>query len=185
MAAAKMIIRAAGGVRRGFLFLEEALLCVLLLAMIVLACVQIILRSLLSGGLLWADPLLRYMVLWAGLLGAAVATKQGKHIAIDIISHLVSARVLAWLRVVIDLFSAAVCAVLTYAAFVFVRNEAAFGGGREVLGIPSWGMNLIFPVVFGVIALRFLLNAIAGARHNITLAGAGKKTGGPETVRQS
>ncbi len=185
MAAAKLVIRAAGGVRRGFLILEEALLCVLLLAMIVLACVQIVLRGVLSSGLLWADPLLRYMVLWAGLLGAAVATKQGKHIAIDIISHLVSGPVLSWLRVVIDLFSAAVCAVLTYAAFVFVKNEAAFGGGREVLGIPSWGMNLIFPVVFAVIALRFLLNAIVGARHNVTPTGAVKKTGGPDTFRQS
>jgi TRAP-type C4-dicarboxylate transport system permease small subunit len=40
---------------------EEAFLCLLLVAMILLACVQIFLRTFYSSGILWADPLLRYM----------------------------------------------------------------------------------------------------------------------------
>jgi TRAP-type C4-dicarboxylate transport system permease small subunit len=44
---------------------EEAFLCLLLVAMILLACVQIFLRTFYSSGILWADPLLRYMATWS------------------------------------------------------------------------------------------------------------------------
>jgi TRAP-type C4-dicarboxylate transport system permease small subunit len=137
-------------------WLEEAFLCLLLMSMIILACVQIFLRFFFSGGFAWADPFLRYMVLWAGLFGAAVATKTGKHISIDIISHLLPDSYKPWLQVILNLFSAGVCSVLTYAAFIFVRDEALYGG-RGLLHIPSWGLNLVFPLAFGIITLRFLI----------------------------
>ena len=137
--------------------LEELFLCLLLLAMIGLSCTQIILRDFFSTGFIWADPLLRHMVIWAGLFGADIATRKKKHIAIDIISYLIPPQYEAWLLALIHLFSATVCTALTYAAVVFIKNEAAFGGSREILGIPSWGMNLAFPVAFGLISLRFLI----------------------------
>ena len=136
--------------------IEETFLCLLLTSMILLACVQIFLRFFFSGGIAWADPLLRYMVLWAGLFGAAVATKKGKHISIDIISHLLPDRYNPWLQALLNLFSAGVCSVLTYAAINFVRDEATYGG-RGLLEIPSWGLNLVFPIAFGIISLRFLI----------------------------
>ena len=138
---------------------EEAFLCFLLLAMILLACIQIFLRTFYSSGILWADPLLRYMVVWAGLFGAAVATKQSKHISIDIISYLVPEQFLPWLRILINLFSASVCIILTYAAVRFVRDEVLYGG-RGILDIPSWALNIIYPLAFGIIAGRFLILAL-------------------------
>jgi TRAP-type C4-dicarboxylate transport system permease small subunit len=150
--------------------LEELFLCLLLITMIGLTCTQILLRDIFSTGFVWADPLLRYMVIWAGLFGADIATRKNKHIAIDIISHLIPPRLEAWRLALIHLFSATVCSGLTYAAVVFIQNEAAFDGGREILGIPSWGMNLAFPLAFGLITLRFLI--LFGAD---LLAIAGKK----------
>ena len=137
-------------------WIEETFLCLLLTSMIILACVQIFLRFFFSGGFAWADPLLRYMVLWAGLFGAAVATKNCKHITIDITSHLLPDRFKPWLQVLLNLFSAGVCSVLTYAAINFVRDEATYGG-RGLLDIPSWGLNLVFPLAFAVISLRFII----------------------------
>ena len=143
---------------------EEAFLCFLLVAMILLACVQIFLRTFYSSGILWADPLLRYMVIWIGLLGAAVATKQSRHISIDIISHLVPEQFMPWLRVLLNFFSASVCIILTYAAFKFVRDELLFGG-RGILDIPSWALNIIYPVSFSIIAGRFLVLALKDLAH--------------------
>ena len=138
---------------------EAAFVCFLLVAMVLLACVQIFLRTFYSSGIFWADPLLRYMVIWAGLFGAAVATKQSKHISIDIISHLVPEQFLPWLRILLNLFSAGVCIILTYAAVKFVRDEALYGG-RAILDIPSWELNLVYPLAFGIIAGRFLIHAL-------------------------
>jgi TRAP-type C4-dicarboxylate transport system permease small subunit len=137
---------------------EEAFLCLLLFSMILLACAQIFLRIFYSSGIVWADPLLRYMVIWVGLFGAAVATKQSNHISIDIISHLVPEKFLVWLHGLINFFSACVCIILTYAAVIFVRDEA-FYGGRGILDIPSWWLNLAYPIAFGIIGGRFLILA--------------------------
>jgi TRAP-type C4-dicarboxylate transport system permease small subunit len=137
-------------------WIEETFLCLLLTSMIILACVQIFLRFFFSGGFAWADPLLRFMVLWAGLFGAAVATKNCKHITIDIISHLLPDHLKPWLQVLLNSFSAGVCSVLTYAAINFVRDEATYGG-RGLLDIPSWGLNLVFPLAFAIITLRFII----------------------------
>ena len=137
-------------------WIEETFLCLLLTSMILLACVQIFLRFFFSGGFAWADPILRYMVLWAGLFGAAVATKKGKHISIDILSHLLPDSFKPLLQALLNLFSAGVCSVLTYAAINFVHDEATYGG-RGLLEIPSWGLNLVFPIAFGIMSLRFLI----------------------------
>jgi len=143
---------------------EETFLCLLLFSMILLACLQIFLRIFFSSGILWIDPLLRYMVIWAGLFGAAVATKQSKHISIDILSQLLPEQFLPWLHGLLNLFSAAVCSVLTYAAIIFVRDEALYGG-RGILAIPSWVLNLAFPTAFGIIACRFLALACRDLVH--------------------
>ncbi len=134
--------------------IEEAILGILLLTMIVLACLQIFLRSFFSSGLLWADPLLRYLVIWSGMLGAAMATSRGKHIALDLISFLVPASIQAWVTLVTHLFSTTVAAFLTYAAYLFIINEMEYGGAT-LLSVPSWVWNLIFPIAFALITLRF------------------------------
>lgn len=139
---------------------EEILLCLLLVTMIILGSLQIALRDFFASGFIWIDPLLRYLVIWSGLLGAVVATRQGKHIVIDISSHLVPEPLKPLLHLVTNIFAAAVCLVLTYASVIFVQNEAAFGGGRELLGLESWVFNLIFPLAFGLISWRFLTAAV-------------------------
>lgn len=140
--------------------LEEAVLLLLLGAMILLACVQIALRDIWGGGLSWADPLLRVMVLWTGLLGAVVATQMDKHISIDLASHLLPKGIFRWLRVVRSFFCAGVCVVLTWLAIDFVRQEALQSNGQEMAGLASWQLNLIFPIAFGGIALRFLIGTV-------------------------
>ena len=148
--------------------LEENLLSLLLLAMILIACLQIALRSVFSSGLPWADPILRYLVLWAGLFGAVVATRMGKHIAIDLISHLVPELFLHWLQVGIQFFSMTVCLILTYASTIFVINEALYGGDQLILGLSSWQLNIIFPVAFGLISFHFMVAAMCGIKESIS-----------------
>jgi TRAP-type C4-dicarboxylate transport system permease small subunit len=143
--------------------LIDSLLCLLLVALILLACLQIGLRTCFSSGLLWADPLLRYLVLWCGMLGAVVATREKKHIAIDVVGYLAPEQLKPWIGLFIDLFSSLVTAVLTWAAIIFVHNERLFGGSF-LLSLPSWIWNLIFPIAFTLITIHFLLAIAADIR---------------------
>ncbi len=131
--------------------IEEKLLCLLLVAMILLACLQIFLRTVYSSGLLWIDPLLRYLVLWSGLLGAVTATAQGKHVALDIFGGRMPAGLERWIALLSELFSSLAAAGLAWAGWRFLGGEIEAGGDGP-LALPLWFWNGIFPVAFSLIA---------------------------------
>jgi len=143
---------------------EDILLCLLLTIMLSLVCVQIFMRSVLSSGLLWADPLLRYLVLWCGLLGALKATGQRKHIALDFSSYLLPESAQPWITLVTDLFCTITTAALSLAAWIFIKNEIEFGG-TNLLSLPTWVWNIIFPITFGLMTVRY------GMRFIINISG--------------
>ena len=162
-----------GITRKGLGWLEEAFLCLLLTSMIIFACLQILLRFIPGGGFVWIDPFLRHALPWVGLFGAAVATKQGKHISIDLVSYLVPSKAIPWLHFFIHLVSALVAVALTYASVVFIQNEISYGGESTLLGIPLWGWNMVFPLAFGLITLRFFSSAFTDLLEAVGIA-AGK-----------
>ncbi|NOR24661.1 MAG: TRAP transporter small permease subunit [Desulforhopalus sp.] len=135
---------------------ESVILSLLLAAMILLACLQIILRTFFASGLFWADPLLRYLVLWCGLLGAVSATGQGKHIALDITGNYLPKKIDPWVTLITHLFCTLASAGLTWAGWRFLLSEIEFGGSGP-LSLPLWFWNSIFPIAFGLITLKYLL----------------------------
>jgi len=136
---------------------EEFVLSVLLTVMILLACYQIGLRWLTSGGVSWIDPLLRYLVLWSGLLGAVLATARDNHIAMDAAGYLLSKRTKAWIELITRLFCVIVSFFLFRATILFTRSEIEFGG-PGLFGLATWIWYLVFPVAFGLILLHFTLD---------------------------
>ncbi len=103
--------------------------------------------------------LLRNLVLWIGFIGATLATREGKHINIDVISRSLPPLGRAVVEVCIHLFSCFICGLLTYASLKFVRNEAEMGT-TTLLSIPIWILEAILPLTFGLMAFRFALRSI-------------------------
>jgi len=146
--------------------IEDALLVLLLGAMIVLAGTQIVLRNLFDGAIVWADPLLRVAVLWVGMIGAMVATRNDRQISIDAVSRFLPDLWKARMRVVTDLFTAVVSAVVAWSAYRLMVDDRA-AGGLAIAKVPVWVCESILPVAFAVIALRYLLFAIKHLRAGI------------------
>ncbi|MBN1254266.1 MAG: TRAP transporter small permease [Deltaproteobacteria bacterium] len=138
---------------------EEGLISILLGLMIFIAFLQIVLRNIFATGLFWADPLVRNLVLWVGFVGAAIATRAGRHITIDIMPQWVPPLGKAMIGLITQLFSAVICGLLTFAAFKFVRNEALMGS-VTFLGIPAWVPQIIMPITFGIMSLQFLFHSL-------------------------
>ena len=133
---------------------EDGILCLLLSAMIFIAFGQIALRNAFDFGVFWADPLLRNLVLWVGLLGAAAATRDDNHITIDILSRFLPPRHRAAARAVTNTFTTLVCAALARASFTFVRDEFTYGA--TLFGsVPIWIAQVVLPFAFTIMALRF------------------------------
>jgi TRAP-type C4-dicarboxylate transport system permease small subunit len=138
--------------------LEETALVILVGSMVVLAISQIILRNFFSVSLLWAEPLIRHLVLWSGFIGALIATRENKHIKIDAILRVCSPRIGLLLNGLSLLLSAAVCLLLTWVSIRFLRDERSFAT-NTLLHLPAWQLQLIFPLTFGGMFLRFLHQA--------------------------
>lgn len=149
-------LRKLDGLLRKF---EDAALTILLGSMIFLAVSQIALRNFADTGFQWADPVLRILVLWLGLAGAVAATRDDKHINIDILSKYAAGRWKAAAKVVTDLFAAFICGLVGWFSYEFVLVEAQFG----LLGtgsVPVWIYQSIIPAAFMLIAIRFFVHAI-------------------------
>ena len=62
----------------------EGFLVVILSGMAVVVFLQVIFRYVLNLPLFWTEEFARYSLVWASLLGSAVAVKRGQHIAVTI-----------------------------------------------------------------------------------------------------
>lgn len=154
------------------LFIERALVITLLAVMVLLAFVQVVLRNYFSMGILWADPLLRHMVLWVGFLGASLATQREKHINIDLVTRFVSPKTSNIIRIVTNLFAGIVSFILASAGWTFLKAEMESKTILLTVGtmdFPSWWFQVIIPVGFGLMGFRFLLRTLEHARKALHL----------------
>ena len=144
-------------IRQLILYLEDGIMALLLSAMILLAAGQILLRNLFDSGLVWADPTLRLLVLWITMLGAIAASRENRHIRIDLFSRFLSGWLKQTILSITDLFTAVVCGVIAWHGGRFVYLE--WQDGNQLFGrLPAWLGEIIIPIGFGILTLHFLSN---------------------------
>ncbi len=138
--------------------IENAMLYFLVASLLGLSVYQIVARNGFDGGLYWGDPLLRVLVLWLAMLGAMLASREGGHIKIDVISHYLSAGAQRTVARVTSVFSAVVCLIAAWYGYLFVADERQYGD-IAFANVPVWWCELIIPAGLGIIGLRFVLQA--------------------------
>ncbi|MEO8670084.1 MAG: TRAP transporter small permease [Tahibacter sp.] len=138
---------------------EDWLLTILVLALVLLAGAQILLRNVFDSGLTWAEPLLRTLVLWSAMLGAMLATREDQHIALDFIARFAQGTALRVARFLAFGFAAAFCAAMTWHTLGLVALDRE-GATPGVISLPAWWLECILPFGFAVMALRFALRAV-------------------------
>jgi TRAP-type C4-dicarboxylate transport system permease small subunit len=147
--------------------IEDGLLALLLGGLILIATAQIALRNLFDSGVAWGDPLLRGMVLWLGLLGALAASRGNRQITVDVLSRTLPPRAREGVRALTCSFTALVAGLVSWHGTTLVRVDLE-AGSLAFGAIPAWCVELIIPVSFGLIALRYALLGLAHARSLLT-----------------
>ena len=142
---------------------EDALLVLLLSTMIVLAGTQILLRNLFDSGFVWIDPFLRVLVLWLGLIGATVATRNNRHIRIDLLTSFFRRNTHRLIQSVIGQISAWTCLVVAWYGFKWVQMDYA-DGLTSFVGVPAWTLEIIIPATFALIGMRYLILSVCWAQ---------------------
>ncbi|MCK5799582.1 MAG: TRAP transporter small permease [Deltaproteobacteria bacterium] len=155
--------------------IEEVLLALLLVSLVVLAAVQVLLRNVWSTSIDWADLTLQNATVLIGLIGAAVATSEGRHLNIDVFGRRLEGRKSFTLRVVIGIFAVMICAFLTGGGWdTFTANYAPWKANlpegwsvakmlRQELAegsFPQWLSQVLLPIGFGLIGVHFVLRLV-------------------------
>lgn len=137
---------------------EDAVLVIILSVMIFLAVAQIFLRNFFQSGIPEADSMVRVLVLWVGMFGAVVATRERKQISIDVLSHYLSDRTQHIVAIIVDLFVIVICILLSKFAIRMMLEDYE-AGSLAFLNVPTWLASSALPIAFCMIALRYLLFA--------------------------
>jgi tripartite ATP-independent transporter DctM subunit len=149
---------------------EDLGLAVVLAAMMALPLVEALLRKTFQVGISNQTAIVQHLTLVAGMLGAAIAARERRLLALSSAELLARGR---W-RAVARSFGAAVAATVTVllcvASVKFVASER--GAGNVVAyHVPVWIVQLALPLGFGLVALRLLRGAAeTWAWRGITLA---------------
>lgn len=138
-------------------FAENTALVTLLVAMMLLAVGQIVLREVFSTGFVWADELIKLMVLWLAMVGSIAAARDNRHIRIDALSHILPETAIKLTSVLVDVFAAAVCGVIAWHTYRYLQLEIEFEDS-VLIDTPAWIAHLIVPLAFALIAYRFLVS---------------------------
>ncbi len=141
---------------------ENTVLVLLLTAMIVLAVGQIALRELFETGIIWADELIKLLVLWIAMLGSIAASRDDRHLRIDVLSHALSEKMISLTRLVVEIFAAVVCGVVAWHAFRWLQIELEYQD-TVLVDFPAWLAHGIVPLAFILMTYRFALSSIKRA----------------------
>lgn len=133
-----------------------------------------------TNGFGWAQRLALVQLLWVGMLGGSMATKEGRHIAVDAVKRVVPkrfARAFEFTGALITTLLAVFLTILgvNYATENWVDYFNAEGRAFvfESLPIPYWLASIPIPIGFGLMAARFLGVAIYGAKEVDLLTAVG------------
>lgn len=156
---------------------------------------QVLLRTVWGTAIDWADGVLQNATLLIGLLGAAVATSEGRHLNIDLLRTRLRGRAGHATRALVGLFALVICALLASGGWTTFSSSLdpwlanippGWSFARTLTGeigdglIPTWLTQLMFPLGFGLIGAHFALRAVRDAVSAIS--GESWETPTPETT---
>jgi tripartite ATP-independent transporter DctM subunit len=118
---------------------------------------EIAMRPLNGTGIPGSAPFAQNLTLWVGMLGAAIAARDGKLLALAT-GEFLPARFARYMHVIGGFAGAAVATIFAVGGAALVRTEREVGDIIAV-GVPVWISVTAFPIAFALIAVRLAWRA--------------------------
>ena len=136
---------------------EQAALFAILVIVILVASTHAIKEKITHLGLWWSADVIRGGTFSLGMIGAAYATQQQRHLAMDLLSKKISPRYRLLLASAIEIFTIAVCCMLIYSGWRQI-DAAGTETGRHLFQAKS--IVIFLPIGGALIALHAFLHLI-------------------------
>jgi tripartite ATP-independent transporter DctM subunit len=150
---------------------EDVVLAISLAAMMLLPIIEIVLRKTLSTGISNGPAIVQHLTLVAGMVGAAIAARDGQLLALGSVESLVKPTWRPAARFISRVIAGTITALLCWASVEFVRSERS-SATTLAYGIPVWIVELVLPIGFALIALRIISGASKDWRWRVAAGAA-------------
>jgi tripartite ATP-independent transporter DctM subunit len=140
-------------VRRRLQAFEDAVASVALLAMAILPILEIVLRRLFGVGVPASGPIVQHLTLWVGFLGAAIASREGKLLAVASGTLIPPGALRSAADAIAAWVAVFVAVVLAWGGVELAISERLAGTSLGA-GIPTWTAQLVLPFAFALIGVR-------------------------------
>jgi tripartite ATP-independent transporter DctM subunit len=137
---------------------EDALASLALLVMVVLPLAEIVMRRFAGGGILGSTSTVQHLTLWVGFLGASIAARDGRLLALATGTFMPEGRARRVAEVFAAAVTAAVALLLVWGGVQLVVSEREVGGTVGP-NIPTWIAQAVLPVSVALIAVRVIWRA--------------------------
>ena len=119
---------------------------------------EIVSRNVFSRGIPGAASFASILTMFVGMLGAAIAAREGKLLTLATGEYLPAGRVTAIAHAIAGTMGALVSTILEIGGWGFAMGLRD-AGQLTALDLPEWIPSLVFPLAFGLIALRLAWRA--------------------------
>jgi TRAP-type C4-dicarboxylate transport system permease small subunit len=135
--------------------------CAVLFAMMVVICVDVLLRNvrLVPGmlGVPWANEVTEYALYLITMLTAPWLLRQGLHIRVDVLLRAIPARAAWCCEWAVDLLALGCCIAIAWYGVKAVLSSHAIGGMVvKVISVPEWWLLALLPATFALLAVEIL-----------------------------
>jgi tripartite ATP-independent transporter DctM subunit len=138
--------------------LEDSVATLIAVAVVVLPLAEIVARRFFEGGVPGSGPFTLHLTLWVGMLGAAIASRDGKLLTLATGSLIPEGPLRKVAQIAGNAVGVLVATVLAVGGLELL-NLYREVGNVIALDVPVWVGTLIFPLAFGLIALRLAWTA--------------------------
>jgi TRAP-type C4-dicarboxylate transport system permease small subunit len=127
----------------------------MMMVMATLVFVNVVCRYVLGFSIIWAEEISQYLMIWIAFLGAGLAMREGRHVALEMLQDRLPLRLARYLRTAIACLIIAFLGVVTvlgfqFVVFVWIQETPVL---NISLGIPS----LAIPIGTLLFALHLVL----------------------------
>lgn len=139
----------------GYVRLNQAMIGLMMAVMFALVFTNVVTRYGLGFSIAWAEEVASFLMIWVTFLGAGLALREGRHVAIDVLQDRLPERARRGLRLVLALVILGFLALLTWLGIQFVTF-----GWRSVTfvtQVPRGIPYLAVPIGCAMFALHLLL----------------------------
>jgi len=124
---------------------EEQVPALLMIITSLLIFVQVVIRYVFSGSLIWAEEFARYGIVWFVFLGSSLAVRKGAHASVDVLVNLLPGKPRKTVEIIAAALSLAFCVLIFWYGMTLVLRVYQMGNLTPAMEIPMFIPYLAIP----------------------------------------